>query len=313
MLPVSGSGGQEMRVSSRMLQSAALNELGRVWARTQSLSEQISTGRRILRASDDPIGADHVMKARSDLRALAQYKRNLQESQHFATATESVLMRIVDLGDQVQGIALQAADDAYGESSMQALAAELDTLLEELFTLANSSYAGQRLFGGFQTREEVFVKVVDEDGRITGVQSDDRGLAGDLQRRVGDNVMLTINLTGTDVFGEGNRLFEDLITLRDAALNYDHEAAGAVLEPLQEDLDRINLGLALSGGLISRMNGIQEWLDHQEVELEAARSQHEDVDMAEAALALEQEQAVLEAALSATARLMNISLVSYLQ
>jgi flagellar hook-associated protein 3 FlgL len=296
-----------------MLQSAALNELNRAWARTQSLQEAISTGRRIRRASDDPIGADHVMQTRSDLRALTQYKRNLDESQQFATATEAVLMRIVDLGDQVYSLALQAADDSYGEESMQALAAELDLLLDELFTLANATYADQRLFGGFQTRGEVFARVVDEQGRITGVQSGGRGLEGDLQRMVGDNVLLTINLTGTDVFGEGREFFADLIALRDAARASDHAAASALLTPLQEDLDRVNLALALSGGLISRMSGIKQWLEYQEVELEAMRSQHEDIDMAEAALALEQEQAILEAALSATARLMSLSLVTYLQ
>lgn len=302
-----------MRVSTGMLHSTAVNELNRVWSRLQHLQSQIATGKRVSKPSDDPIAAAGVLRVRSQQRATEQYTRNLNEAREFATASDSALTRLVEVADRVQTIAVQAADASYGPEARAGLAAELDGLLEELIGLANTEYAGKRLFGGYQTREEPFSVTTDEKGSIIGAELIERGSEGRLQRQVGDNVLLTINLTPTDLFGEDLALFEDIVALRDAALSGDSDQARSLVEPLAAGLDRLNLSQALVGGLISRIDGIEEWLGHLEVELEGTRSAYEDLDMAEAAMEYQKEQSILQAALSTTTNLMSMSLVNYLE
>lgn len=302
-----------MRVSTGMLQEASLNHIQRVWGRIQRLQSNISTGRRLQRPSDDPIASDHVMRARSELRTIEQYKRNLDEARQFTTATESNLMRLVDLGDSLHVIAMQAADESFGSTALAALATMLDSLLEEAIELANAKYSGIRLFGGYQTRAEPFVAVRNEEGKITAVQLAGSGHDGQLQRLVAENVLLTINLTGTDLFGGDLEFFSHAIALRDSAIAGDHGTASELISLIDEDQDRINLALALTGGLITRIDGLEGWLDHQSLELEATRSEHEDLDMARAMMDFQNEQAILEAALSTTVHLMDFSLVNWMR
>ncbi len=302
-----------MRVSSGMLHDTAISELNRVWSRLQGLQSRIASGKRIAKPSDDPIASDHIMRIRSQVRGTEQYVRNLNEAREFANASESAVSRLIEVGDRVQTIAVQVADASYGPEARAGLAVELDGLLEEMIGLANTKYAGKRLFGGFETRAEPFTEQRGADGRLIGVSVLARGGEGKLQRIVGENVLLTINLTATDLFGEELKLFSDIIALRDAAQNSDPEAANALVSDLAEGLDQLNLAQAISGGLQSRINGIEEWLNHLTVELEASRSQYEDLDMAKAAMEYQKEQAILQAALNTTVNLMDLSLVHHIR
>jgi flagellar hook-associated protein 3 FlgL len=302
-----------MRVSTGMQHSTAVNELNRVWSRLQDLQAKIATGKRVSKPSDDPIAADRIMRVQSQLRANEQYQRNLNEAREFANASDAAIGRLVEVADRVQTIAVQVADASYGPEARAGLAAELDGLLGELVGLANTEYAGKRLFGGYQTRDEPFAAQYDADGRITGAGLVQRGTEGHLQREVGDNVLLTINLTPTDLFGDDLKLFNDIVALRDAATVGDSDKARNLVEPLAGDLDQLNLGQALVGGLLSRIDGIEQWLGHLGVELEGSRSEYEDLDMAKAAMEYQKEQTILQAALSTTTNLMDMSLVNYMQ
>lgn len=301
-----------MRVSTGMIQKSTLFNLQSVWSRVQQLQSRISTGKRIERPSDDPIATDHILRTRSNIRATEQYLRNLDESSANVNATESVVTRMVDLVQTVQTIAVKIADDSYGPVSLQGFGTELEGLLDEALGHANTKYAGSRLFGGFQTRAEPFETIYGEDGQITDVQAVGEGLDGDIDRLVGENLLLTINLKGTDLFGEDLEFFDHIIALRDAAMAGDHEKAQEIIPLMDADLDRLNLSQALVGGLQTRIEDVRDWQSLQQVELESLRSEHEDLDMAEAAMQLQKEQAILQAALSATASMMDFSLVNYL-
>ena len=187
-----------MRVSTGMIQQSTLNQLQTVWSRVQELQTRISTGKRIQRPSDDPIATGHILRTRSNIRATNQYLRNIDESAAYANAAESVVTRLVDLVQTVQTIAVKIADDSYGPVSLAGLGTELEGLLDEAMGHANTKYAGTRLFGGFQTRSEPFETTLREDGQITGVQAVGEGLDGDINRLVGENLLLTINLKGSD-------------------------------------------------------------------------------------------------------------------
>lgn len=301
-----------MRVSTSMMHATALSELNRIYSRLATLQSQIATGRRVSRASDDPIAAHQIMRVSSQLRSSEQYTRNLAEAREFASASETALTRLVEVADRVQAIAVQVADDSYGPEAKTALAEELNGLLEEAVSLANTKYAGKRLFGGYQTREEPFQATTDSAGHIAGVTVVGQGTTGRLQRLVGENVLLTINLTSSDLFGEEMEFFNDIVALRDAAATDGGEKAAQLVGPLEEGLNRLNLSQALVGGLLTRIDGIEQWLGQLDVELEASRSSYEDLDVATAAMEYQKEQAILQAALTTTTDLMRMSLVNYM-
>jgi flagellar hook-associated protein 3 FlgL len=302
-----------MRVTTRMLHRSALSELQGVWGRMQKLQSQIASGRRIDKPSDDPSGTDRAMKARSDTRINNQYIRTLEESRRFVETSETALSQLVNISTDINTLAVQVADDSYGPTTMASLAEGLNALLEESVSIANTDSAGTRIFGGQATRSDPFTTTRDENGRIISVGSGARGTEENLQRQVNEHLLLTINLTGSDLFGEDLEFFSDLIKLRDAASASDQEGARKLLSSLTDDLDRINLSQAVTGSLYNRIDGMVTWTEGQNLELEAVRSEYEDLDMVEAMMNYQNEQAVLQAALSTTGSMLQLSLVNYIR
>ncbi|MBU1495194.1 MAG: hypothetical protein KJ956_14650 [Actinobacteria bacterium] len=301
-----------MRVTSRLIFERSLQGLHRSWSDIGELQAHIATGKRIHVPSDDPIGSTRAMSARAGLRASEQYQRALDEARLFVASSEAALIDLSDLAIEAQTIAVQLADDATGESGAIALEAKLNQMLEQVVSLGNTEYAGIRIFGGHLTNANPFTATRDAQSKITGVAKSARGTEGNISRLVGRDVLLTINQTGSDLFGEDLEFVQHLVQLRDAAKVNDTETARSLLTVLEEDGDRLNLALATSGGITTRMDSLSEQLDRESLQLASTRSEHEDLDMAKATMDLQIEQTILQAALSATVDVLNLSLVDFL-
>lgn len=303
-----------MRVTTRMIFEKSMENLTRSWNDIGRLQAQLGTGRRISQPSDDPIGTTRAISARSGLRANEQYQRTLQETQLFVNSSEAAVLRMADLAAEIQTIAVQLADDATGESGAVALEYQLDQVLEEMLSLANTEYAGIRIFGGHASDRNPFEAVRDADGKITRFASTSlRGGEEGVRRLVGKDVLLTINLTGSDLFGEGLSFVDHVVQLRDAARGNDTAKAAELIPALEADGDQVNLALAVTGGLITRVENLTDQLDAESLQLESSRAEYEDLDMAEATMQLQIEQAILQAALTATTETLGLSLVNFMQ
>ncbi len=301
-----------MRVTTSMLHRSALADLEGSWSRVQHLQERIATGRRILKPSDDPSGTDRTMSSNSEVRINDQYIRTLEESRSFVQTSETAINQLVEIGIKINTIAIQVADDSYGPETMISLGKELDALLEEAIAVANSEYAGMRLFGGQATKSIPFTSDKNSSGEVSKVMVDVVGGENDIQRLVSENLLLTINQTGSDLFGEDLEFFSNLIELRDAAAAGSHENAQSLIDDVTGDLDRINLSQSVTGSLFNRIDGQIKWTEEQNLELEGIRSEYEDLDMVEAMMDFQKEQAILEAALSTTAQTLRLSMVNYM-
>ncbi|MCK4412043.1 MAG: hypothetical protein KAY32_00730 [Candidatus Eisenbacteria sp.] len=302
-----------MRVATTMLRQAVLAGIGHNSERLLELQAQIATGIRIRAPSDDPSGTGRALEARTLKQAAQQWQRNLDMARHFAVATESSLARIIDLTAEVRVVATQAASGSYGADELQAFAKQLDGILEELVAEANHSEGRVHLFAGTDTSRDPVAVERDADGQIIAVSHSEEGsFDGMMQRLVGDDVLLTINTHGSDAFGEELELFTHLIELRDAAGSADQEAIAALLTPVDADLERVSIAQSVSGLLIRRIDALAESLQGQELEAETRRSQEEDLDLAEAMVAYQERQTLLQAALTASSRLLDLTLVNFM-
>ena len=68
-----------MRVTQSMLASNSLRNLSDSYLKMGKYQDQLSTGKKITKPSDDPVVAMKGMYYRSDLTSVDQYKRNLSE------------------------------------------------------------------------------------------------------------------------------------------------------------------------------------------------------------------------------------------
>ncbi|MFH1144584.1 MAG: flagellar hook-associated protein FlgL [Candidatus Eisenbacteria bacterium] len=303
-----------MRVTTNMLNQSLIGQIRHAQERLLERQDEVATGARIRTPADDPAGTARSLQARSVKRAVEQWSRNLDRARGFAQATEATLAGLSEIATEARVLASQAASESYGADELAAFAAQIDGLLEEALSEGNRSEGGVHLFAGTDTSRAPLTATRDGAGRIIGVErSSATAGEGDLQRLVDEQVLLTINTAGTDVFGEELEFFADLIALRDATATADHAGVSELLSRIDADLERMTIAQAASGTLLNRIAGLEQALDARLLAAETTRSELEDADVTAALVAYQQEQTLLQAALSAAVQTMDMSLINLMQ
>lgn len=120
------------------------------------LTEQISTQKKVNRASDDPIAATKIIDYRQEMTANQQYQNNIENVDAWISMTESKLSGAYDLIVKAREIAVAQATGTATTSSRENAAQEIQSLIEELASLANAKLGDRYLFSGSQNTTAPF-------------------------------------------------------------------------------------------------------------------------------------------------------------
>lgn len=300
-----------MRVTNQMLYQAALQAMQRPLEKIREDQAELSSLRRINRHADDPAGSAQVRSLRANLASVEQYRRNIANANSWVQAGESALGEVETIFHRVKEVALEASNAGRTGDDRQIMAREINQLLEQVFSLANSQFDSQYIFAGQNTAAAPFVAVRDGSGQIASVS-----LAGDLTgpilRAVDDNTAVAVTVSGTLVFDPLAGPLQTLISLRDALQRNNVEDIQNTLSLIDNNVSAVLSGRAELGGLQARLEGLEERLDRRESDLLAAISDIEDADMAEVLSRLSADELAYEAALGAAARILQPSLIDFL-
>ena len=220
-----------MRIATANSYDTTINNLIKRQTELSAQQERISTGKRVQRASDDPVAAvlsetaqNRLSRVQADLRALEASRTSLSQA-------ESALGESGELIQQAREIMISAGNPTYGASERESLAKNLEGLREQLLSVANRrDGSGRTLFGGLGGASTPFVEVFGGGG--SGVRFD--GARG--QEAAGNN-QLPQAMDGESVFmrvPQGNGSF----TLSQGAAN-----TGGV----RSDVGQVNNPSALTG------------------------------------------------------------------
>lgn len=121
--------------------------------RLEILQEQLASGKRINRPSDDPTGAEAVIKLKTSQKEIEQFQRTTQTAQQKLTAADDTLSGYENLLQRVRTLVTQGLSDTSTQTAKNALATEIDSLRSRILNVANTNYNGEYLFGG--TRQNV--------------------------------------------------------------------------------------------------------------------------------------------------------------
>lgn len=149
-----------MRVSTfTMHQSATDAMLARqsALARTQN---QLSTGKRLQNAADDPAAAVHVIELERALAAAEQHQTNATHVKNRLQMEEATVADATGVLQRVRELALRANSPVLDNSDRALLTAEIRSRLDELMSIANrQDVGGDFLFAGFAGNTQPFAKV----------------------------------------------------------------------------------------------------------------------------------------------------------
>ncbi|WP_127126499.1 flagellar hook-associated protein FlgL [Georgenia sp. SYP-B2076] len=308
------------RVTQQGLQQASLKNLQSNLSRMSQLQSQLSSGKGITKASDDPAGMVDAMRIRSDQRATAQHARNASDGVGWLSTVDTALQNSTALLRQARDLTVQGANSgALSQSARDALAAEIRATGEAIREQANSKYLGRSVFAGTSNATVAF----DGPGASPGTGYGFNGNSGTVNRRISDATTVRVDSNGAAVFGteqwpaSGSAAPDVSVFALLEKIATDLEAGTSNVSTHLNDIDiRMNkmLGeIATSGTRYKQVLEAQDTIEGRALTLKTQLTAVEDVDLAETIVELQMQEVAYQSALSATSRALQPSLLDFLR
>ncbi len=159
-----------LRTTPLTLVSEAVTAAREQFDQLANLQQQATTGKRILSPSDDPLGSVTVMGLQAQSGRMDTYLSNIQDAQATLNTSVSALQQVNTILTQAKSIAIQGAQAGNDATSNEALAQEVDGLLNQLLDVANTQQNGRYIYGGTAGNTAPFaVTATDGQGRPLSV------------------------------------------------------------------------------------------------------------------------------------------------
>jgi flagellar hook-associated protein 3 FlgL len=297
-----------VRITQRLMVERSLTAMQTSASRLARSQEQLSTGRMINRPSDSPAGANSAMRLREDLSAGAQHARNASDGLAWLGRTDNTMTSMLDSTRRARDLVVRGASTgSTGPEARAALATELKQIRESLLSLANTQHLGRPLFGGTTGADTAFV--TDGTGKVVF-----NGTTTDVVRTVGDGVRVAVNTAGTAAFGpDGGNVFDVLDEAIERLTVGPASDLGDSLEKLDTAMSRMRTALADVGTRYGRVESALASVNSSTIDTQAMLSEVENVDIAKAIVDLQMQEVAYQAALGATARVIQPSLLDFLR
>jgi flagellar hook-associated protein 3 FlgL len=318
-----------MRLSSSTMGDRLLADLQRSYTRIATTQEQISTGKRVNRPSDDPLAAAQARLRTGDFEGIKRSQDSVASATGWLGATESGLSSIRDLVGRANELALQSANGSTGPEGRNAIAAEIDQLTQAAKDAMNAKFGDAYIFSGTASDVPPYAAATGDAYQ---------GNTGAVLREGGPGVTLQANpsfvplnaspagtaapITALSVLGGGNaaadgRILDTLETLAKhlrGGTPADLAALGTTdLQALQSNATALNGAITAVGAMTNRADAAKSRLES----LEDLTSQNIDdltgVDLARALTDFTAQQTAYQAALKVGAQVIQPSLVDFLR
>ncbi len=296
-----------MRVTQSMLNSQMLRNINNNLTKMSDLQNQLSTGRKINKPSDDPVGMSFSLRYRSEINANEQYKRNIGSATSWTDKNDKVIGEVNSVLQRARELAVQGANSTNPAQAMDAMGKEIDQLYQQMVQLGNSQFNGKYIFNGQQTDIKPYVVGTAE------TTSTDIGVN---QLEVSTGVTIPVNVTGNELFGNGTdptNAFQVLVDLRNALNNNNHAAVGNLLTNIDSRMDKVLVKWSEVGAKSNRLDLITNRLDNEGINLQSLLSKTEDTDVAKVMVNLKTEENVYQASLSTGSRIIVPTLADFLK
>jgi flagellar hook-associated protein 3 FlgL len=175
-----------MRISTSLFYKRATDAMLNQQAEVSKTELQLSSGKRILKPSDDPMGVSRIMQFNRSIETVKQYQENVDFATSRLELEEGSLEGMVNILQRGSELAVQGNNDSMSATDRVAIAAEMHHLLDGMLGLANSQDAnGEYLFSGYQRDTKPFSRPALNDFIYSGDQGQ-RQLQVSSTRKVAD-------------------------------------------------------------------------------------------------------------------------------
>ncbi len=296
---------------------------------------QQSTGKKIQRLSDDPVGIIAGLNARTQLSRIEQFQRNITDAKRWLESAELSMRDMSAVAQDAYELCVEAGSDTIPDDvRASAIAPKVKVLIEQLVSYANATTSDEYTFGGFNTRNNLPIEW--EDGIVNGwcyntiplssfhtpgaVQTEADNNTLQFQVGFGQNVDVTMTAPEILVFQsseEGGGL-KDLLTqmqkfYEDLESGCSAQTAASYIQDFQDAQTHIDAAVSEMGGRWNRIEMMEDRYSKDELMYSTVKSTLEDVDIAEAIMNFAMTQSVYTASLQVGAQVIQPTLMDYLR
>jgi flagellar hook-associated protein 3 FlgL len=292
-----------MRITQQMVVDLTLDNIEANQNRIEQLQNQITSGSRISKPSDDPIGVARALTLQDSVAQSEQYQRNIDQARSWLNTTDSALDAVTQALQRARELAIQAANGTLSSTERNAIQSEISQLQQHVLDLSHSKYGPYYLFSGTASSAPGYTSAAPSPA---GYQ----GNSAQVLREVAPATTLGINADATATF---DPVFLAMQTLQAGLTADDTTVIQTSISQLDGGLDAVSVSRSQIGAKTNRLEFLHERQSSIEVNLTGLLSETKDVDMAQALTSFSMAQNVYQASLKAGAQALQPSLLDYLR
>lgn len=285
-------------------------------ARMNKAQNQVSSGLRVTTASDAPQSVGDIFQSRADLAHVTQVDQNLTIAKSQVDSADSSLQSAIQLLENAAVLGGQGANSTTTASGRVTLAAQVQSILEQVVGLSRTQVGGVYIFSGDAATSPAYEVDSTSDTGVTRLVT--AASTGQVADPTG--VTFLASKTAQDIFDKRDdsdgiapeNAFAALNSLQKALQSGDTDAIGAAIQSVKTAGDYLNQQLGFYGAAENRISASIDLAKKFELQDQSQLSALQDADIPTAALELTQATTGLNAAMSARAKRPTTSLFDFL-
>jgi flagellar hook-associated protein 3 FlgL len=300
------------RITNAMVTGSTLTDINSALAAMERSESELSSGKSILKPSDNPYGASRSVELQSTLDGLKSYANNVQDGTSWVNTASSAMQSIDDVGQRVRELLVESSSGVNNQTDLNGIADEVDQLTEAVKQDANTQYAGQYVFSGTAT---------DVAPYESGAEDTFKGNTASVTRAIAPGASVNVTSNLSSVLGNGQtpgdgKLLDVLRTISQNLRSGTPEGlkalSGEDLTKLESSIDSLTQLQASAGSVTDQMRVAGSRIEDLQVTTTETLSNTQDADIAKTSITFSNQQAAYDAALRAGASIVQESLLEFL-
>lgn len=304
-----------MRISTNSIFETGTARLNELQAALDKTMKQVSTGRRVLTPSEDPIASARALNVSQSQSVNSQYSVNRRNAESALSLAESTLAGVTEALQDAKTLVVNGGNGSFSDNDRKSIALELRSRFDQLLALANTADgSGNYLFSGYAIGTAPFVK------STTGAQyQGDQGqrlLQVDASRRMAtsDNGQAIFQNNGQDVF----RTLASVISAleKPAGTPAERDALSVGLaeanKGFDQSLENVLAVRASIGSRLREVDSLENVGSAKDLNYQKTLSDLQDLDYNAAISQFTKQQTILQAAQKTFTSVSELSLFNYL-
>ncbi|MBA4416617.1 MAG: flagellar hook-associated protein 3 [Syntrophus sp. (in: bacteria)] len=277
--------------------------------RMNKIEEMISSSRKILTPSDDPVGTAEYMQLQTQNNTNIQYLKNLQRLTTLGGYYETTANTVKGVLNTAKQLATTMASDTQNATTRKDAATNVEGLIEQLVTAGNTKVGNTYIFGGKKSNTAAFT--LNADYSVTFNGSSDV-----LKVQTSSGQTEKMGISGQTFFGTAigstDNMFAALKDLKDALESNSTTGISGSLDKIGNAVDLAANNISYVGTYINKVSSLTDTLTNNNINLQTVMSDIMDVDTIQAYSDYTTLNNIYEASLTVLTKMQKMNILNYI-